>query len=314
MKNKLIFVISITFLFAQAPNVSNVIFAQRTDGSGLVDIYYDLSDTDDDSLSVTLEVSNDAGSTWDFSCTEISGEVGANIQPGTAKQIVWDFGAEHSNIYSNQIIVRITADEANTISGFCVDIDGNEYATVIIGNQVWMSENLKVTKYRDGTAIPTGLSNSEWENTTSGAYAVYDNNETHADTYGYLYNWYAVDDSRNIAPDGWHVPTDDEWTTLTDYLGGTSVAGGKMKETGTSHWNSPNTGATNESGFTAFPGGYRLDNDGYYGSIGSFGYFWSSSESSSYYAWERELYYYSSEVYRYDDDKRSGFSVRCVRD
>ena len=314
MKNKLIFVISITFLFAQAPNVSNVIFAQRTDGSGLVDIYYDLSDTDDDSLSVTLEVSNDAGSTWDFSCTEISGEVGANIQPGTAKQIVWDFGAEHSNIYSNQIIVRITADEANTISGFCVDIDGNEYATVIIGNQVWMSENLKVTKYRDGTAIPTGLSNSEWENTTSGAYAVYDNNETHADTYGYLYNWYAVDDSRNIAPDGWHVATDAEWTTLTDYLGGTSVAGGKMKETGTSHWNSPNTGATNESGFTAFPGGYRNDGDGNYGNIGSSGYFWSSSEIYSSLAWERLLNYNSSEVNRYYTNKEHGFSVRCVRD
>ena len=309
MKNKLIFVISITFLFAQAPNVSNVIFAQRTDGSGLVDIYYDLSDTDDDSLSVTLEVSNDAGSTWDFSCTEISGEVGANIQPGTAKQIVWDFGAEHSNIYSNQIIVRITADE-----GFCVDIDGNEYATVIIGNQVWMSENLKVTKYRDGTAIPTGLSNSEWENTTSGAYAVYDNNETHADTYGYLYNWYAVDDSRNIAPDGWHVPTDDEWTTLTDYLGGTSVAGGKMKETGTSHWNSPNTGATNESGFTAFPGGYRNNNNGSYYYIGSYGYFWSSSEDDSNDAWLRKLNYSNSEVDRNNTDKRYGFSVRCVRD
>ena len=314
MKNKLIFVISITFLFAQAPNVSNVIFAQRTDGSGLVDIYYDLSDTDDDSLSVTLEVSNDAGSTWDFSCTEISGEVGANIQPGTAKQIVWDFGAEHSNIYSNQIIVRITADEANTISGFCVDIDGNEYATVIIGNQVWMSENLKVTKYRDGTAIPTGLSNSEWENTTSGAYAVYDNNETHADTYGYLYNWYAVDDSRNIAPDGWHVPTDDEWTTLTDYLGGTSVAGGKMKETGTSHWNSPNTGATNESGFTAFPGGYRNNNNGNYNNIGSNGYFWSSSENNSNNAWKRKLNYNNSEVNRNNNNKKNGFSVRCVRD
>ena len=314
MKNKLIFVISITFLFAQAPNVSNVIFAQRTDGSGLVDIYYDLSDTDDDSLSVTLEVSNDAGSTWDFSCTEISGEVGANIQPGTAKQIVWDFGAEHSNIYSNQIIVRITADEANTISGFCVDIDGNEYATVIIGNQVWMSENLKVTKYRDGTAIPTGLSNSEWENTTSGAYAVYDNNETHADTYGYLYNWYAVDDSRNIAPDGWHVPTDDEWTTLTDYLGGTSVAGGKMKETGTSHWNSPNTGATNESGFTAFPGGYRFYVNGDYNDIGSYGYFWSSSENNSSSAWKRILSYDNSEVNRNYDNKFYGFSVRCVRD
>ena len=314
MKNKLIFVISITFLFAQAPNVSNVIFAQRTDGSGLVDIYYDLSDTDDDSLSVTLEVSNDAGSTWDFSCTEISGEVGANIQPGTAKQIVWDFGAEHSNIYSNQIIVRITADEANTISGFCVDIDGNEYETVSIGNQIWMAENLKVSKYRDGSSIPTGHSNSDWGNLSTGAYAVYENVNENANTYGYLYNWYAATDSRNIAPDGWHVATDAEWTTLTDYLGGTSVAGGKMKETGTSHWNSPNTGATNESGFTAFPGGYRNDGDGNYGNIGSSGYFWSSSEIYSSLAWERLLNYNSSEVNRYYTNKKHGFSVRCVRD
>ena len=209
--------------------------------------------------------------------------------------------------------------EATSNDGSCyhdvlTDIDGNEYQAVQIGEQLWMSENLKVTKYRDGTAIPTGLSNSEWENTTSGAYAVYDNNETHADTYGYLYNWYAVDDSRNIAPDGWHVPTDDEWTTLTDYLGGTSVAGGKMKETGTSHWNSPNTGATNESGFTAFPGGYRNDGDGNYGNIGSSGYFWSSSEIYSSLAWERLLNYNSSEVNRYYTNKEHGFSVRCVRD
>ncbi|MBT3839662.1 MAG: hypothetical protein HOF50_06980, partial [Candidatus Marinimicrobia bacterium] len=146
------------------------------------------------------------------------------------------------------------------------------------------------------------------------AYAVYDNNETHADTYGYLYNWYAVDDSRNIAPDGWHVPTDDEWTTLTDYLGGTSVAGGKMKETGTSHWNSPNTGATNESGFTAFPGGYRDINNGNYYVIGSNGWFWSSSEFNSYRAWLRLLRYDSSGVYRGYDDKEDGCSVRCVRD
>ncbi|MBT5758059.1 MAG: hypothetical protein HOI55_00235, partial [Candidatus Marinimicrobia bacterium] len=107
--------------------------------------------------------------------------------------------------------------------GIVTDIDGNEYGTVLIGNQVWMSENLKVTKYKDGTAIPTGHSNSDWSNLSSGAYAVYDDDDVNTDTYGFLYNWYAVDDSRIIAPDGWHVPTDDEWTTLTDYLGGTSV-------------------------------------------------------------------------------------------
>ena len=197
--------------------------------------------------------------------------------------------------------------------GIVTDIDGNEYGTVLIGNQVWMSENLKVTKYKDGTAIPTGHSNSVWSNLSSGAYAVYDDDDVNTDTYGFLYNWYAVDDSRIIAPDGWHVPTDDEWTTLTDYLGGTSVAGGKMKETGTEHWGSPNTDATNESGFTALPGGYR-DYYGYYNNQGFSGYFWSSTELSSNYAWYRLLNYNTSGVYRTNDNKTYGFSLRCVRD
>ena len=193
------------------------------------------------------------------------------------------------------------------------DIDGNVYQTVEIGDQVWMAENLKVTQYRDGTAIPTGHSNSEWDNLSTGAYCAYDNNESNADTYGYLYNWYAVDDSRNIAPEGWHVPTDDEWQILVDYLGGSSVAGGKMKETGTEHWNSPNTGATNESGFTAVPGGYRRYHDGNYDSMGGRGFFWSSTEYGSTTVWYRKLLCDHSEVVRTNYDKRGGFSVRCLR-
>ena len=198
--------------------------------------------------------------------------------------------------------------------GIVTDIDGNEYGTVLIGNQVWMSENLKVTKYKDGTAIPTGHSNSDWSNLSSGAYAVYDDDDVNTDTYGFLYNWYAVDDSRIIAPDGWHVPTDDEWTTLTDYLGGTSVSGGKMKETGTEHWSSPNTDATNESGFTALPGGYRYFN-GNYIHQGYSGYFWSSTEYNGRgSAWYRLLYYDGSDVSRSNYYKECGFSLRCVRD
>ena len=121
-----------------------------------------------------------------------------------------------------------------------------------------------------------------------------------------------MDDSRNIAPEGWHVPTDDEWQILVDYLGGSSVVGGKMKETGTEHWNSPNTGATNESGFTALPGGYRSGN-GYYGGMGLYGFFWSSSESGSGIAWGRALHYYLSDVDRSNSGKQNGFSVRCLR-
>jgi len=193
------------------------------------------------------------------------------------------------------------------------DIDGNLYQIVRIGDQVWMAENLKVTHYRNGDEIPTGLDNASWSSTTNGAYAVYDDNESNADTYGYLYNWFAVDDSRNIAPEGWHVPTDDEWQTLVDYLGGSSVAGGKLKEEGTTHWNSPNTDATNVSGFTALPGGYRYSIGSYY-SMGYSGYFWSSTEHGSSDAWDRRLGYDSSGVDRGGDDKLDGFSVRCIRD
>ena len=218
--------------------------------------------------------------------------------------------------------------DATIDDGSCytvTDIDGNVYQTIIIGTQVWMAENLKVTHYRNGDAIPTGYSNSDWENLTTGAYAVYDGNESNADTYGYLYNWYAVADSRNIAPEGWHVPTDDEIKQLEMHLGmsqseaddsgyrGTDE-GGKLKEEGTAHWSSPNAGATNESGFTALPGGYRgYDYSNYY-DMGSYGYFWSSTEIHSNSAWYRKLYYDLSGVYRGSNSKQYGFSVRCVRD
>ena len=236
-------------------------------------------------------------------------EVGADVTEYT------DTGLNYGTDYTYRYRVKAFTDENE--SGYCyfavTDIDGNVYETVIIGEQEWTVTNLKVRHYRNGDPIPTGLSDSQWSSTTAGAYAVYDNNESNADTYGYLYNWYAVDDSRNIAPEGWHVPTDAEWTILTDYLGGSSVAGGKMKETGTEHWNSPNTGATNESGFTALPGGCRYYGGGYY-DMGNFCYFWSSTDYNSGSAWSRYLYYNYSGVSRDGNDKQYGFSVRVVRD
>ena len=205
------------------------------------------------------------------------------------------------------------------------DIDGNVYQTVQIGDQLWMKENLKVTHYNNGDEIPTGYSNDDWANLSTGAYAVYDDNESNANTYGNLYNWYAVDDSRAIAPEGWHVSTDDEIKELEMYLGmsqeeadswgwrGTD-GGGKLKEAGIAHWASPNTGATNESGFTALPGGSRFYNDGIYQNMGGLGYFWSSSEDDSNYAWIRLLSYNFPGIHRGNYNKRSGFSVRCVKD
>jgi uncharacterized protein (TIGR02145 family) len=209
-------------------------------------------------------------------------------------------------------------------TGTVTDIDGNVYQTIKIGGQWWMVENLKVTHYRNGDPIPDVMDAGEWSALSTGAYCSYDNDEDHVSTYGCLYNWYAVDDSRSIAPQGWHVPSDAEWKQLEKCLGMSQTEadsiywrgtdeGGKLKEAGTAHWNSPNTGATNESGFTALPGGYRYGY-GTFNSIGYSGFFWSSTEYTGPDVWCRNLSCHYAGVHRYYDDKQSGFSVRCVRD
>jgi uncharacterized protein (TIGR02145 family) len=193
------------------------------------------------------------------------------------------------------------------------DIEGNIYHTVTIGKQVWMVENLKTTKYRNGDPIQNVTDNTAWSNLTTGAYCNYNNNSGKAKTYGRLYNWYAVNDSRNIAPTGWHVATDDEWTTLTTYLGYEELAGGKLKEIGTAHWKSPNKGATNKTGYTALPGGNRF----WYGTfenIGFNGNWWTSSEFDKFNAWYRLMNSSLCIVGRNSYLKKNGFSVRCVRD
>ncbi len=208
-------------------------------------------------------------------------------------------------------------------AGTMTDIDGNVYKTVKIGKQVWMAGNLKVTRYRNGDPIPNVTGKDEWKNLSGGAYCNYDNNPNNVNTCGRLYNGFAVNDRRNIAPAGWHVPTDEEWKQLEKHLGMSqsdanetgwrgSDEGGKMKEHGTAHWRNPNKGATNSGGFTALPGGYRYL-DGTFSSIGGYSYWWSSTESVSG-AWNRSLGYNYSGVSRYDGDERRGFSVRCVRD
>jgi uncharacterized protein (TIGR02145 family) len=200
--------------------------------------------------------------------------------------------------------------------GTLTDQDGNVYKTVTIGTQTWMAENLRATTYNDGTSISNVTRATEWVNLTTGAYCNW-NNTTNTDTiatYGRMYNWYAVNKGK-LCPTGWHVPADAEWSTLTNYLGGENVAGGKLKETGTTHWLSPNTGATNETGFTALPGGYRYIEGTFY-SVGNYGLWWSGSatEFDVTYAWERFIDYSNSNVYRFDDNKELGYSVRCVRD
>jgi len=197
------------------------------------------------------------------------------------------------------------------------DINNNYYKIVTIGTQTWMAENLKTTKYRNGDLIGTttpATLNIESENTPKYQWA-YAGNENNVSTYGRLYTWYAVTDIRNVCPIGWHVPSDAEWTTLTNFLGGESVSGGKLKETGISHWYSPNTGATNETGFTALPGGLRYTLSGTFDSIGTLGYWWSSTESPSTYALDRRMFYNNVNVLRSNYvGERGGFSVRCLKD
>jgi uncharacterized protein (TIGR02145 family) len=208
----------------------------------------------------------------------------------------------------------------NPTSGYGPNIsdnDGNTYKTVYIGTQQWMAENLKTAKYNDGAGIPNVTVNTQWQNNITGAWSYYNNDAANNAKYGKLYNWYAVspttNGNKNVCPSGWHVPTDAEWTVLTDYLGGLNVAGGKMKEVGTTKWNSPNTDATNTSLFTGLPGGERSNNGKYY-NVGIIGDWWSSTEYDTFNARNRYLGYYYGYAYRSANVKGLGFSVRCLRD
>jgi uncharacterized protein (TIGR02145 family) len=193
----------------------------------------------------------------------------------------------------------------------CTDVEGNSYKVVRIGNQIWMAENLRTTKYQDGYNIPNVTDNNDWSNLITGAFCWHSNNVTYKNTYGALYNWYAVN-SGKLCPNGWHVPGDSEWTILTSFLGGVNIAGGKMKSV--TGWHSPNTGATNESGFSALPGGARADDGAFDGSIGSsIGNWWSATGVSYSSAWKWSITYDSHEIYRNDRNKKAGWSIRCVK-
>lgn len=199
-----------------------------------------------------------------------------------------------------------------TIDSTIADADGNHYRLVQIGSQVWMAENLKTIKYNDGTSITQVTDGVAWAGLTTPGYCWYSNDPaTYKTTYGALYNWFAVNTGK-LAPVGWHVPTDAEFTVLTDFLGGEGVAGGTMKEAGTAHWPSPNT-ATNSSGFTALPAGYR-SSDGSFLLFGNKGSWWCSSEYGTFSAWYRGLLYNLSSVTIHGDVKSCGLSVRCLRD
>ena len=211
--------------------------------------------------------------------------------------------------YGNELSFTTSDSQAETVT----DIDGNVYHTVTIGSQVWMVENLKVTKYRNGDLIPVITDYTQWDPLTTGARVTNTFIQGYVDTYGWFYNWYAVSDNRNISPAGWHIPSKVELTTLSDYLGGDDISGGKLKESGTSRWNSPNNFSTNESGFTALPGAFYFASPGYV-SPGDFGTWWTATEYNSTDSWNWNLDNSSTGLFKVYNKKSGGFSVRCIKD
>jgi uncharacterized protein (TIGR02145 family) len=236
-----------------------------------------------------------------WSDTEIKFKIPIGVSSGG---VFVNVGGIQSNQNNLQILYYIE-------NGTFTDVEGTIYKTVKIGNQIWMAENLNVSHYSNGDLIPQIESKSEWANLTIGAWCYYNNDPENGAIYGKLYNWYAVNDTRGLAPAGWHIPSDEDWQTLTNYLGGESIAVNKLIEVGTAHWNEPNTWATNETGFSALPGGYRFS-DGTCDDIGKAGYWCACTEYSSTDSWSRKLD--ESVLFRGICSKKVGRSIRLVKD
>jgi uncharacterized protein (TIGR02145 family) len=210
--------------------------------------------------------------------------------------------------------VSLTPASERGLEGTMKDYNGTAYKTIRIGSQVWMAENLKVKNYRNGDPIPNVTDPEQWGKARTGAYCSYNNSSVNADIYGYLYNWYAATDKRNIAPAGWHVPNNKDWTILIDQLGGEAAAGNKLKETGIVHWKSPNLGATNESGFTGLPDGRRAGDLGGFWFLNTNSNWWSTDEMDLSSARCRPMTVNSPESIWGYDRKNSGLSIRLVKD
>ncbi|MDD2205607.1 MAG: fibrobacter succinogenes major paralogous domain-containing protein [Bacteroidales bacterium] len=260
---------------------------------------------------IAIEAYND-----DFSISNVTKLVSVpyslySDEAGTSnysKDIFVDVSASGDTLYigdNKWVIIPGISEVQNGIT----DIDGNEYTTLQIGNQRWMTENLKVTQYNDGSTILHTA--SEWSGQTTGAWCYYNNDSDFDPNHGKLYNWHAVN-SDKLCPAGWHVPTVKEWTVLVEYLGGQAVAGGKMKEVGLAHWFTPNAEATDESDFTALPSGYRKE-DGIFGYKGNYSVWWSASSDTDY-SWAQFLGNNYGDAFQSIFDKDYGFSVRCVED
>jgi uncharacterized protein (TIGR02145 family) len=299
----LLFFLAIT---SYAQRIENVTFVNQ--GNTIV-ITYDFEGcTTDDTYMIQVKFKEQGGG--EVVPKTLSGDI-QKVTCGS-KRIVWDVFKDRST-FEGKYYVELTA---TIMPKGPTDSDGYTYKTVQIGDQVWFAENLRTSKYNDGTPIPNVTDNNAWSKLNTGAYCFYDNYATNNVTYGKLYNWYAVETDK-LCPTGWHVPTNEEWTTLSEFLGGEQVAGKKLLSI--SGW-SDNGNGTNESGFSALPGGERYGSDteyyeeGTFLNIGENGYWWSSTELDTNGAYYLALYYYGVDCLRNFDGKRDGFSVRCLRD
>ncbi len=278
-------------------------------------VHFELTEGSLSSTTETTNVGGEAAVKWTLGTTV-----------GTQTLTVTAFKADGTTHITGSPLTFTATGTAITVT----DVNGNTYQAVIIGEQVWMAENLKTTNYDNagtaGAEIPLVTDNTVWAdfsgNAGDKAYCYYNNNANEEkNTYGALYTYDAATNGDNsgsnvqgICPTGWHLPNDTEWSELITYLGGNTVAGGKMKEAGMAHWESPNEGATNESGFTALPSGFRTDDTGEFITMGVINYWWSATQENDYRAWNYKVRSASSWIDHLDYDKSMGFSVRCVQD
>jgi uncharacterized protein (TIGR02145 family) len=271
----------------------------------------------DTQLNATSDIAGD------FIYTPESGTI---LSEGNEQVLTVDFIPTETGKYntiSKSVLINVISNGTSSAVfnpdltyGTITDVDGNSYQTIMVGGQIWMVENLRTTKFQNGDLIPEITDNQEWITQSSAAYASYENQSDLDElaTHGLLYNWFAVADSRNIAPLGWHVATEADWIALANEFGGLSTAGGKLKESGSTHWNSPNTDATNASGFTGLPSGRREYTDGSSINAGYNAFWWTSSAYNPDYSWYFQLNYDTGDLIQANFHKQYGFAVRCVKD
>ena len=301
------------------PQVSNVNFQQRVDGTFIIDIAYDVIDDDADQMLVTVQASDDGGLTWDFTCSHLTGDVGPGINSGLSKQIAWDFALDHPSMFTPLLQIKVIADDATSFGVACPGIpqvvyEGTTYHTVQIAGQCWFKENLNVGQMLNSSEF-------SYDNGVTEKFC-YDNDPANCLVYGAMYEWdelmnYRDTVSQGLCPAGWHVPGQAEYLGMVNALGSDVVAGSKLRETGTGHWYAPNYNATNETGFTllaggacAPPGAAPFDFFGLYETEG----LWTSKGSKNESAWVMSMYFEDSYVYTFAQIARTRYYARCMKD